>query len=101
MDVYIDNITHYITTTINSQIFQTLPDVMKQELLRLYKHGEFRRHVTAVQRHNPPSYFRQGNYESELALGIIDKYRSLNRILDNSTTTSINHLTGFGQRFHS
>ena len=98
LNVYIDNITHYITTTINSQIFQTLPDDMKQELLSLYKHGEFRRHVTAVQRHNPPSYFRQGNDESELALSIIDKYRSLNRLLDNPTTTSINHLTGFGQR---
>ena len=97
LDVYINNITHYITTTINSQIFETLPNDMKQELLRLYKHGKFRRHVTAVQNFCP-SFFRQNSAEKYLALIIINKYRSLNRLLDNPTTTSINHLTSFGQR---
>jgi hypothetical protein len=97
LTVYIDNITNYITTTINSQIFQTLPDNMKPDLLNLYKHGKFRRHVTAVQNFGP-SIFRQNSAEKHLALSIIDKYRSLNRLLDNPTTTSINHLTGFGQR---
>ena len=98
LNVYIDNITHYITDTINSQIFETLDDNMKQQLLHLYKHGNFRRHVTNVQNFGP-SFFRQDNDESELALIIIDKYRSLNRLLDNPT--SVNHLTGFGQRFPS
>ena len=98
LDVYIDNITHYITTTINSQIFQTLHDNMKPDLLNLYKHGKFRRHVTAVQNFGR-SFFRQGNDESELANIIINKYRSLNRLLDNPT--SVNHMLGFGQRFPS
>jgi hypothetical protein len=97
LNVYIDNITNYITTTIKSQIFQTLLDNMKPDLLDLYKHGKFRRHVTAVQNFGP-SFFRQKNAEKYLALSIISKYRSLNRLLDNPTTTSINHLTGFGQR---
>ena len=35
LNVYIDKITHYITTTINSQIFQTLPDNMKPDLWHL------------------------------------------------------------------
>ena len=156
LNVYIDNITHYITDTINSHLFQTLNDNMKSDLLevykdgkfrrhvinvqrvgssffrhegnyesdlvltiinkyrslnrlhdnmksdllRLYKHGKFRRHVTDVQDFGP-SFFRRGNDESELALTIINKYRSLNRLLDNPTTTSINHMTGFGQRFPS
>ena len=97
LNLYIDNITHYITTTLNSQIFQTLPDNMKPDLLDLYKHGKFRRHVTAVQNFGP-SFFRQGNNENQLALSIINKYRSLNRLLDNPRTPSINHMTGFGQR---
>ena len=96
LNVYIDNITYYITTTINSQIFQTLHHNMKPDLLEVYKNGNFKQHVIALQR---PSLFRQNNYESELARSIITKYRSLNRLLDNPT--SVNHLTGFGQRFPS
>ena len=100
LNVYIDNITNYITTTINSHIFQTLPDNMKTTLLNLCKRGHLRRHVTDVQRFGP-SFFNQRNNESELANIIISKYRSLNRLRDNPTITSINHLTGFGQCFPS
>ena len=98
LNVYIDRIKSYITTTINSHLFQTLHDNLKPDLLQVYKNGNFKNHVTALQ-HNPPSFFRQGNYESQLARSIISKYRSLNRLLDNPT--SVNHLTGFGQRFPS
>ena len=101
LNVYIDNITHYITNTINSHLFQTLNDNMKSDLLEVYKDGKFRRHVINVQNYGPSFFRHEGNYESELALTIINKYRSLNRLLDNPTTTSINHMTGFGQRFPS
>ena len=101
LNVYIDNITYYITTTINSQIFKTLDNNMKSDLLEVYKDGKFRRHVINVQRVGSSFFRHEGNYESDLVLTIINKYRSLNRLLDNPTTTSINHMTGFGQRFPS
>ena len=101
LNVYIDNITYYITTTINSQIFKTLDNNMKSDLLEVYKNGKFRRHVINVQNYGPSFFRHEGNDESDLALTIINKYRSLNRLLDNPTTTSINHMTGFGQRFPS
>ena len=63
LNVYIDNITHYITTTINAYMFQRLPDNMKTDILSLYKHGKFKRHITAVQ-NSGRSFLNRNNDES-------------------------------------
>ena len=93
--VYIQNIIYYVNQTINSHMFQRLPNNTKEQLLLLYKRGHFTHYCDFIS-NKGPSYFRRGDTESSLANDVINKFRELKRLVN---TLSSNNFTGFGQRY--